>query len=359
MKKVIMAMAGMSAVAAMAANPQVASTSSVTAAFDFRDDAVLEIAHSSQFFGIAYNDTVDWTAGGGSGSVALDAYVMDGHESSDPSDWTIAKTRLEVEHNGEGVDTWKPAMKRLYAVRMVCGSVTNTAFFDCTAAVDLSDGEPINGFDMVPIVAPGGEGCTGWSEDGPKVTLKDDDQNVLVEGQDYHLSYISNTVPGTAYVVVTGIGDYGGAVTGSYQVVSMTPTVASEDTTNNIALMTAVPDCGPRLAAMRTLAWNTSETFATAPYCSWKVGGETSPTLKARVSCAALASKDAEDPDPSAFMILNEAVGEGTFDLSTKPNSPSGWYMFKLELVDGENDPVGVFTARMKPYDSGTLIIFR
>ncbi|MCD8341520.1 MAG: leucine-rich repeat domain-containing protein, partial [Clostridiales bacterium] len=66
--------------------------------------------------------------------------------------------------------------------------------------------------------------CDGTAQT-PAVTVSDGD-SVLTEGTDYTLSYSNNVQPGTATVLVTGVGGYTGSLTASFSITLATPVLA-------------------------------------------------------------------------------------------------------------------------------------
>ncbi len=68
------------------------------------------------------------------------------------------------------------------------------------------------------VTADSGLAYTGSAVVPGDVTVELDG-NVLTEGSDYELSYFDNFIPGTAHVVVTGIGEYEGSTGTSFEII--------------------------------------------------------------------------------------------------------------------------------------------
>ncbi len=71
--------------------------------------------------------------------------------------------------------------------------------------------------------------CDGTAQ-MPAVTVSNGD-SVLTEGADYTLSYSNNIQPGTATVLVTGVGSYTGSLTATFSITLATPILAEPQST--------------------------------------------------------------------------------------------------------------------------------
>ena len=81
-----------------------------------------------------------------------------------------------------------------------------------TGPIDI--GKPANGITVEPIPP---QGYTG-SPVTPEPVVKDRDGNVLEKGKDYTVEYRDNTEPGKATAIITGIGDYTGAIEAPFEI---------------------------------------------------------------------------------------------------------------------------------------------
>ncbi len=100
----------------------------------------------------------------------------------------------------------------------------------------ISEGTPVSTLSISGIVK---KVYTG-EEITQGVTVKDG-KNILTEGVDYKLSYKDNVHAGTAYVTVTGLGNYIGSVTKTFTIAGLK--LAGNNTTVS-GLPDAVPYCG-------------------------------------------------------------------------------------------------------------------
>ena len=240
--------------------------------------------------------------------------------------------------------------------REVAGATPGTPA-TAVAATDefvMSDPSSAASVDTFTIAAIAPIPYTGFGE-MPKPEIRNANDELLVEGVDYSLSYSGNTSIGTATLTISGLGVYSGSRTVNYQITApVSEVVATDlggavktrvDTLDEIKILRA-----PRLTP--PIAMNSAEVFPTNGISAWPISGAADAVV--RVSAAPLASPESA---PGAFTVIGSTATDGAI---VKWRTSPGLYRLKLEvLTNGVPMEAGLAGTVKVRNVSGVSVILR
>ena len=350
-----------------------------------------------------YVDTFTTPEGGG--------MQMDGSRVWKLSDLTAStKAKVKVWKNEEG---WKPV---LTLTKATGGTIPETDI-TCTGPADYDNKTYTFEFIMPPEnlkatatfrkllghtdIAIGNISSQTYSGSAitPEVTVKDGYSKTLTKGTDYTLAYSDNVDVGTATVTVTGIGDYAGTATKTFNIdkadatctaptakVGLTYTGVAQELVN--AGSTSDGDLyyalGTGAGTAPTTGWRTSIPTATnaGTYYVWyKVVGDKNHNDKAAASVDGVTigkvSSDtktipAVEVQPGADVETKVGIGQYTGDLAELASDPgyttagditfsditlnNDILTFKTNSTEGGSGTI-TLTIKSSDYDSLTLTV--
>ena len=205
--------------------PYSCSHAEKTIAVDLSAGAVRTPSAATDIFPFAYNNTVDWTAGGDpeADAATLEVAQMTG-DPSDPASWrpVEGKTKELMTFPGEASVVWLPSGQFLYRAKMTVGETATYAYFDLRGTTDIKP--PMT--DMTVDLSATELDYT-MDPVRPAITVKTESGVTLAEGTDYTLTYSDDVNVGTCLVKIAGIGAYAGETFASYTIVY--PAVSTSD----------------------------------------------------------------------------------------------------------------------------------
>ena len=310
--------------------PYSCSHAEKTIAVDLSAGAVRTPSAATDILPFAYNNTVDWTAGGDpeADAATLEVSQMTG-DPSDPASWTPVegKTKELTTFPGEASVVWLPSGQFLYRAKMTVGETVTYAYFDLRGTTDIKP--PMT--DMTVALSATELDYT-MDPVRPTITVKTESGVALVEGADYTLTYSDDVNVGTCLVKISGIGAYAGETFASYTIVY--PAVsASDPVACRLDLRTDSPLKVELPSERVPWAWNSTP--------EWIPGGDANAI---DVTYIPLAGPDAE-PDESLRQTLFTRTGEGAM----KVREPHGWCLVEM----------GTYSRRVLFNHKGIVIMVR